>query len=95
MTQKRPIRLNVRIGAPISDWQQVRGLVMIGLAPCIVPFINHQFIGGGWVLDLIGAIIGVMVIISLNQRFGENPTMKQFETADEAAEWIKTFGGKQ
>jgi hypothetical protein len=68
---------------------------MIGLAPCMVPFINHQFIGGGWVLDLIGAIIGLMVIASITNTYGSDATNKQFETADEAAEWIKTFGGKQ
>lgn len=54
------------------------------------PYINHRFIGGGWIVDLPLMMVSFVMVAALaNHVF--DPRTKHFDTAEEAAEWVRTW----
>ena len=85
-------RLMIQIGpkrGPIE--KTLVTLSLIGMV-LVIPTFNEFVLSGGWAVDLHGGLIGLFVAASALKRFDE--TQKDFETADEAAEWVRKWEAK-
>lgn len=80
--------LKITIGPkPSLLFYMVRPFVLLAFI-LTIPAANNLLLGGGWALDLIGAIMGLLIAVVLLKQIADFDKIKTFATSQEAADWV-------
>lgn len=77
--------VKIVIGPRVAMHHRLIWLTYLIAATLVFPVVNHGFLGGGWAVDLVGAVFGFLVVSANLQ----NPSkVRWFDDAAKAAAWV-------
>ncbi|MEM6934574.1 MAG: hypothetical protein AAF526_13480 [Pseudomonadota bacterium] len=88
---QRPLRISVTVtGKTESEWRLMFRRFLFMAWVLLIPTWNHFLLGGGWALDLFGAVFGLAVfmntVVDIARSLGGRSAT--FGSTEEACEWL-------
>jgi len=87
---EKVIRIEIQIGprGGIVEWIIKRVVVVTTMSILVMgPIVaNHTYFGGGWALDILGGIMGLLLTATIIGNLGT--VRRRFDTTDAAAKWV-------
>ena len=82
--------LRIHIGPRAGGLERVGGAVAFTGAVYGPLFLNHLFLGGVVLVDVVGLVLSIVVLASAAQTFNKHKS-RTFPTAEEAAIWVREW----
>ena len=79
--------LRINIGPRAGVLEKMVGVVFFTGAVYGPLFLNHVFLGGVILVDIVGLILSVLLLVAASKAFDDR-TSKGFASTTEAADWV-------